>query len=264
MVDADSARLQQVFWNLLKNAAKFTPEGGRIGVSCRHEDGHVVVEVSDTGIGMEPETLSSVFDAFAQAERSITRRYGGLGLGLTISRAIVNLHDGKIEARSEGPDKGSTFTVRLPLVSIAHGKAEVSGGDVSAPQGPAPLRVLVVEDHGDTLEMMEVMLSMQGHSVTTAGDVRTALEILARGTFDIILSDVGLPDGSGLDLMRELRARGHRTPGIALSGYGQEKDIEGTRAAGFAAHVVKPAEPRLLLEAMERVVREAAPAVRNR
>jgi CheY-like chemotaxis protein len=255
IVDADSARLQQVFWNLLKNAVKFTQGGGSVGIKCRPDAAQVVVEVWDTGIGIEPDTLPGVFDAFAQAERTITRRYGGLGLGLTISRALVERHGGTIEARSQGPGKGATFTVRLPLICFGETRTQSSGSAASGVQGHAPLRVLLVEDHADTLAMMVAMLSLQGHSVTTAADVRTALEILSGGTFDILLSDVGLPDRSGIDLMREIRALGIAIPGIALSGYGQASDIDATRAAGFAEHVIKPAEPRLLLEAMERVLR---------
>ena len=258
IVEVDGARLQQVFWNLLKNAIKFTPSGGCIGLRCRPDDGHVVVEVADSGIGIESSALHTIFDAFAQAERSITRQFGGLGLGLTISRALIELHGGRIEARSEGRDKGATFVVRLPMLS--HG-AGLASEEVRPPDWPASrrrrLRILLVEDHGDTAELLSAVLEFAGHAVEHAADVENALVAAARGGFDLLVSDLGLPDRSGLDLMRELRGRGVTVPGIALSGYGQEHDIQASRAAGFTEHLVKPAEPRLLLEAISRVVGDA-------
>jgi len=256
VVEADAARLQQVFWNLLKNAIKFTPEGGRVDVSSRSEEGHVRVEVRDSGIGIAPEARARIFEAFTQAESSMTRRFGGLGLGLAISKALVELHGGRIDVRSEGENRGATFAVRLPIVAPGTHARPVAGGD--APAGPAAvrrrLRVLLVEDHEDTAEMIASVLAMEGHEVRTAGDAPTALGILDRdGPFDLLISDLGLPGESGLQLMRALRARGDGLAGIALSGYGQETDIESSLAAGFAAHLVKPAEPRVLLDAMERV-----------
>jgi two-component system CheB/CheR fusion protein len=238
IVEADIARLQQVFWNLLKNSIKFTPHGGCVGVRCRLVDGYVVAEVNDTGIGIEPEILPRIFSAFAQAERAITRQFGGLGLGLAISKSLVELHGGSIEAFSHGKGKGATFTVRLPCLAAS----------VSLQQQPAPppprqqrlLRLLVVEDHGDTADMIRLMLESEGHEVVLAGDVESALERAGQDDFDLLISDLGLPDGSGLDLMRELQARGHKLPGIALSGYGQDSDIAQSRAAGFVAHIIKP------------------------
>ena len=254
VVEADGARLQQVFWNLLKNAIKFTPPGGRIGLRCRPEDGEVVVEVADSGIGIEPGALECVFDAFAQAERSITRQFGGLGLGLTISRALIEQHGGTIEARSGGRGQGATFLVRLPLASGATGLApEDRSMRPWAGLSGRRLRILLVEDHGDTAELLTAVFELAGHSVEHAGDVATALDAASRGSFDLLVSDLGLPDGTGAELMRELRSRGLGLPGIALSGYGQERDIQGSREAGFAEHLVKPAEPRVLLEAIARV-----------
>lgn len=261
VVEADAARLQQVFWNLLKNAVKFTPAGGAVDLRCRPVGGHVVVEVSDTGIGIEPSALDGIFDAFAQAERSITRQFGGLGLGLTIGRALVELHGGTIEARSAGRDRGATFLVRLPLVSPRGGLVQDAdrGEDAVSVAGRA-LRILLVEDHGDTADLLKTVLQLAGHSVEHAGDVASALEAVDRsgpaecGGFDLLVSDLGLPDRSGVDLMRELRGRGCPLRGIALSGYGQERDIQRSREAGFAEHLVKPVEPRLVLEAIGRVM----------
>jgi two-component system CheB/CheR fusion protein len=255
VVNADAARLQQVFWNLLKNAIKFTPTGGTIDVGCRGEPDAVVVEVRDSGIGIEPEELGTIFDAFAQSERVIGRRFGGLGLGLTLSKDLVELHGGTIEARSEGADRGASFRVRLPLLR--------SGAEAQVPASPAPeppravptrpVRVLLVEDHHDTAEMMSAMLQLEGHEVVTAGDVATGLRLLGGPPFDLLISDLGLPDRSGLDLMAELRGRGDHTPAIALSGYGQESDVEQSLAAGFALHLTKPVEPDRLFEAIARV-----------
>jgi len=251
-VEADVSRLQQVFWNLLKNAIKFTPKGGCMGIRCRPNESHVVVEVNDSGIGIEPEALTRVFNAFEQAERSITRQFGGLGLGLAISKALVEMHGGTIEAHSEGRNKGATFRIELPLVAPAGERK--TRGVATARQRPArPLRILLVEDHGATAKMMRMVLTADGHSVEPAGDVATALELASRSDFDLLMSDLGLPDGSGHDLMRQLRERGHTFPGIALSGYGQEDDIRRSREAGFVAHLTKPASREALVEAIAAV-----------
>jgi PAS domain S-box-containing protein len=256
LVEADTARLQQVFWNLLRNSIKFTPHGGCIGIRCRLEHGRAVVQVSDSGVGIEAEALPRIFDAFAQASRGITRQFGGLGLGLAICKSLVEMHGGTIEAHSEGRDRGATFTVRLPLISPAPDSPALAGPfpAASAPATTAgPLRMLVVEDHGDTAEMLRLMLEAEGHSVETAGDVGTALESAGRTAFDLVISDLGLPDGSGLDLMRELRARGLDLPGIALSGYGQEQDVRQSEEAGFSTHITKPVDLDRLVEAVCRV-----------
>lgn len=251
-VDADVPRLQQVFWNLLRNAIKFTPHGGCVGVRCRPNEEHVIVEVNDSGIGIEPESLSRVFNAFDQVERSITQQFGGLGLGLTISKALVEMHGGEIHAHSEGRGKGATFRIRLPLTAPA-GHPEMPAR--AAPPTPAvrPLHILLVEDHGVTAKMMRMVLTAEGHTVETAGDIATGLELAGQQPFDLLLSDLGLPDGSGHDLIRGLRSRGHNLPGIALSGYGQEEDIRRSREVGFAAHLTKPASRDSLLEAIASV-----------
>lgn len=260
-VNADVARLQQVLWNLLKNAIKFTPHGGCVGIRCRPHDGHVVVEVNDSGIGIERESLSRIFLAFEQAERSITRQFGGLGLGLAISKAMVELHGGSIEAHSEGRDKGATFRIQLPL-SPPVSRAEGPVATAPSKRASRPLRILLVEDHGVTSKMMRWVLTEDGHDVMTAGDVATALELAEQHAFDLLVSDLGLPDGSGHDLMRQLRRRRHELPAIALSGYGQEEDIRHSRDAGFATHLTKPASRERLLEAVAAVT-AAAPGMRS-
>jgi len=257
-VHADPARLQQIFWNLLRNAVKFTAPGGRITVRCRTDNGRAIVQVSDTGIGIAPEHLPRIFDAFEQGGREVTRQFGGLGLGLAISRAIVEMHGGTIRASSEGKGQGATFTVELPLAS------EFQRQSAGAPDRPVsdgtqslttakPLQILLVEDHADTAKMMTRLLSADGHVVVQAGTVSDALNAAASAEFDLLLSDLSLPDGTGLDLIRQLSARGKSLKAIALSGYGAASDIENSREAGFAEHLVKPINIESLQSAILRV-----------
>ncbi|HTQ78493.1 MAG TPA: ATP-binding protein, partial [Thermoanaerobaculia bacterium] len=252
------SRLTQVFWNLLSNALKFTPEPGEIALRSREEGSaaarFLVVEVVDSGIGIEREVLSQIFDAFTQGSSGVSRRYGGLGLGLAISRAIVEQHGGQLLAASRGRGQGAVFTVRLPAL----GQPQAAPGPAAAavPLGsPAvkdrPRRILLVEDHADTSEAMAALLCLLGHEVTVADSVAAALAAAAAGGIDLVLSDLGLPDGHGHDLMRELASR-HGLPGIALSGYGTEDDIAKSRASGFAAHLTKP----IALEALKAAIRQ--------
>jgi two-component system CheB/CheR fusion protein len=265
-LDADVSRLQQVFWNLLKNAVKFTPHGGCLGIRVRKDEAgglkddvlrmkdggypssFVLVEVSDSGIGIDPEAQPRIFNAFEQAERSIARQFGGLGLGLAICKTLVEMHGGTIEAWSGGRNQGATFRIRLPLCEPAC-RPEDSAPVPCAQRAVRPLRILLVEDHGVTAKMMRWVLTEEGHDLKTAGDVATALELAEQYEFDLLVSDLGLPDGSGHDLMRQLRQRGHRFPGIALSGYGQEEDIRRSHEAGFISHLTKPASRERLVEA---------------
>jgi CheY-like chemotaxis protein len=261
---ADAPRLTQVFWNLISNARKFTPPEGEVRVRARREDGEVVVEVADTGIGIETDALPRIFDAFHQGKRHITRRFGGLGLGLAISEKIVSLHGGRIGAASPGRGKGSTFTVRLPAGKPAVPPSypwETGRKSAPAPAADRPLHILLVEDHADTAEAMAELLRATGRRVTVAGSVaegRAAAEaaggIDANGSrIDLVLSDIGLPDGSGHDLMAELSGRfGLR--GIALTGYGMEEDVERSREVGFARHLTKPVS----LEQLESAIRQVA------
>lgn len=252
-VEADVARLQQVFWNLLKNAVKFTPHDGCVGIRCRRDGEHVVVEVNDSGIGIEADALPRIFNAFEQAELSISRQFGGLGLGLAICKALVELHGGTISAHSEGRDKGATFRVRLPL-SVPAARPKIFAPAPTTERAARPLRILLVEDHGVTSKMMKMVLSVDSHQVEMAGDVATALKLADQQPFDLLLSDLGLPDGSGHDLLRALRARGYSFPAIALSGYGQPEDIERSYRAGFASHLTKPASREAVVEAIASAV----------
>jgi PAS domain S-box-containing protein len=252
-VEADIARLQQVFWNLLKNAIKFTPHGGRVGIRCRPNEKYVVAEVNDSGIGIEPEALPLIFNAFEQSERSITQRFGGLGLGLAICKTLVELHGGTIEAHSEGRDRGATFRVRLPLTAPA-GQTEKPAPSRVPIRAVRSLHILLVEDHPVTLQMMQKALIAEGHTIESASDVATALELADQHHFDLLVSDLGLPDGDGHDLMRELRRRGFGFPGIALSGYGQAEDIRRSFEMGFSNHLTKPVSREAVIEAIASVI----------
>ena len=250
IVNADAGRLQQVFSNLLRNAIKFTPPGGSVRVFSRCDVDGCAVEVSDTGVGIDPEFLPRAFSAFEQGDKSLTRK-AGLGLGLAICKSVVDLHGGTITARSEGKGKGATFVVRLPAAVLATSE---SAGEVSAAPGgrcaPKPLRILLVEDHADTARLMRQLLVADGHAVESAASVAEGLRLAAGHKFDLLLSDLGLPDGTGADLMRTLRRGGSDLSGIVLSGYGQDQDVAQSRDAGFAAHLVKPVSPEKLNDAI--------------
>ena len=258
---ADAPRLTQVFWNLISNARKFTPPEGKVRVRAWREEGEVVVEVSDTGIGINPEVLPRIFDAFQQGQRHITRRFGGLGLGLAITEKIVALHGGRIGAASRGRGEGATFTVRLPAGKPAVPPSfpwETPPEPLPARVEDRPLHILLVEDHPDTAEAMADLLRATGLRVTVAGSVaegRAAAESAGSngGRIDLVLSDIGLPDGSGHDLMAELSRRfGLR--GIALTGYGMEEDVERSKQVGFARHLTKPVS----LDQLESAIRQVA------
>ncbi|MGC4117596.1 MAG: hybrid sensor histidine kinase/response regulator [Myxococcales bacterium] len=247
LVNADRARLCQVMGNLLHNSAKFTPRGGGAKVSVGLEAGHAVVQVSDTGVGMDPATLARVFEPFVQADRSMERASGGLGLGLALVKSLVELHEGQVTAHSEGPGQGARFVVRLPLAPGA--EAVAAGTPVAAGRGH---RVLVIEDNVDLAEALRDILQEAGHEVALAFDgpagVAKARELLPEAVF----CDVGLPGMNGYEVARALRACPalSETLLVALSGYAQAEDLQRAREAGFARHLAKP--PRI--EAVEALV----------
>ena len=251
-VDGDAARLQQVLWNLLKNAAKFTPEGGTVRVrTFDDQSGRVGLEVSDTGRGIAPDALPKVFEPFEQGDAGVTRQFGGMGLGLAIAKGVVDLHGGSIRAESPGPGRGATFTVSLP--TRAAGQTATSRPAANAlADGQGALRLLLVEDHADTAKMLARLLRLDGMDVRWAGSVADALELARSAEFDLIVSDLGLPDGSGIDLLRQLRLAAKPTPAIAMSGYGMDEDLRQTREAGFAEHLVKPINVPQLRQAIRR------------
>ncbi|MGB8166452.1 MAG: ATP-binding protein, partial [Chthoniobacteraceae bacterium] len=236
--NADPVRVQQVFWNVLKNAVKFTSEGGTIAVRswCR-EPGCWHLAISDTGLGITPEELPRIFDAFAQGEEASSHRFGGLGLGLAISERVVREHGGRIWAESVGRDAGSTFHIELPLDAAPDNVAE------PAPTLPAarPCRLLIVEDHEPTRRMIERLLEKRGYQTTIAATAEHARQLAAASTFDLMISDLGLPDGSGHDLAVEF-GRDYGLKAIALSGYGTEADVMRSKAAGFLDHLTKPVD----------------------
>ena len=255
-VTGDPARLQQVFWNLLKNAIKFSDEGGPISLSTRDaaEPGRVRVEVADAGPGIPPDVLPRLFHAFEQGDPNLTRRFGGLGLGLAISKAVVDLHGGAISAESDGAGRGARFIVEL--ATSASRAVDAAAPLVAAPaQRPRPrrtLRILVVEDHADTLRVLSRLLAASGHDVKTAGTVAAALKLAEAEPFHLVVSDIGLPDKSGYELMEEVRRR-FGTKGIALSGYGMEADMQRSREAGFVDHLTKPVNVDQLEVVIQRV-----------
>ncbi|MEI8235198.1 MAG: PAS domain S-box protein [Verrucomicrobiota bacterium] len=254
-VRADPARLRQVFWNVLKNAIKFTPEKGRIEIRTANVGGRLEIGIADTGIGIEPEALARIFNAFEQGEQTAIRRFGGLGLGLSIARALVEMHEGTLTARSDGKDHGATFTVSLALAAP---QAEpVAAAPLSGPGRGASRSILLVEDHADTLRILARLLQKWGYRVATASCVRDALARASEKKFDLLISDLGLPDGNGREVVRKMRAAA-AIPAIALSGYGTDEDIRMSLEAGFAEHLTKPVSFQALRAAVERLL--AAPA----
>jgi signal transduction histidine kinase/CheY-like chemotaxis protein len=251
-VDGDQDRLVQVITNLLTNAAKYTPESGHLRLSAEDSDGQVVLRVEDDGIGITPDLLPRLFDSFVQAQQASDRRQGGLGLGLALVRTIVALHGGSVEARSEGPGRGSVFTVRLPR---SQGTSAIPASESAPPPPPPPSarRVLVVDDNEDAAMMLGELLSGLGLDVQIAKDGPEALAALDCFTPDVALLDIGLPGMDGHELAMKIRERlGAKTPQmIAVTGYGQESDRIRSRESGFDVHLVKPVDWEALLQAIE-------------
>ena len=247
-IKADPIRVQQVFWNILKNAAKFTPRGGKVQITTMisESDEKACIRVTDTGIGLTPQEINSIFNAFSQGEHAAngnSRRFGGLGLGLTISRMLVELHEGTLRASSEGRGQGATFTIELPLlpdrvaVSIPpNGQPDDSALAALSPSG---MRILLVEDHAPTREVLTQLLIRRRHDVLPAISLQEARCIAGREKVDLVISDIGLPDGDGYTLMAELK-QNFGLRGIALTGYGMEQDVIRGRTAGFVGHLIKP------------------------
>jgi signal transduction histidine kinase len=245
-LDADPSRLAQVLTNLLTNAARYTPEGGRIRLAAAQEAGQVVLSVQDNGIGVRADMLPHIFDLFAQGETGQHQPEGGLGIGLALVKSLVEMHGGTVEARSDGPGSGSTFAVRLPVPSEA-GRAGSAGRTSTAPKArpPASRRILAVDDNRDVADTLAMMLRMEGHEVRVVNHAAAVLEAARDFRPDVVLLDIGLPGGmNGYELARRLRER----PGqgqvllVALTGYGQDEDKRLAREAGFDAHLTKPAD----------------------
>jgi PAS domain S-box-containing protein len=253
-VGGDAARLHQVFWNLFKNAIKFTPEGGCITIhTANPAPGQIVLGVNDTGMGIDAKTLPFVFHAFEQGEARKLQHSGGLGLGLSIAKAIVELHGGIIRAESAGRGLGATFTIELATV-LPFPTTQITEPMHASQPNSHRLRLLVIEDHEPTLEVLSRLLRRQGHDVRTACSVKSALLIAATHSFDLVISDIGLPDGNGIDLMQQL-TKDYGLRGIALSGYGMAADHAKTKQAAFLAHLVKPID----FDQLHRVLQGIAP-----
>lgn len=260
-VQGDPARLQQVFWNLIKNAVKFTEEHGRITLTTSNpQPGQIEIEVSDTGIGIEADKLPRIFNAFEQGQSSITRKFGGLGLGLAISRAMVLAHGGTIAASSPGLNQGAKFTVRIGTIAepaMVDGESPKNGAQpVLTPVSGRQRRLLVVDDHEDTCTGLKMILERRGYDITIAYTADEAVEKARKEKFDLLISDIGLPDRSGYDLMQEMRDSG--VPGIALSGFGMESDVNRARAAGFSEHLTKPINFERLEEVIQQLLNNDA------
>ena len=239
-IEVDSIRIQQVFWNLINNAVKFTPPGGRIDIRTSNDDrGRFQFEITDNGIGIEVERQSHLFKPFEQANPSIRRQFGGLGLGLAISKHLINLHGGAIEVQSQGRSYGSTFKVTLDAMT---NDTENNVVDSQPARKPAKsLRILLVEDHRDTRHTLARLLTHFGHKISVADTMQSALEIMASQKFDVVLCDIGLPDGSGYQIISEAK-RKQTVMGVALTGFGASEDIQRGKQAGFDFHLTKPVD----------------------
>jgi PAS domain S-box-containing protein len=266
-VAGDPARLQQVVWNLLSNAIKFTPKGGRVQVRLERIDSHIEIAVSDTGVGIRAEFLPHVFDRFRQADQKTTRHHGGLGLGLSIVRHLVELHGGTVEADSPGEGQGATFVVKLPVVSVyqketlagrAHPAAGAEPPAYVCPERLDGLKVLVVDDEVDARELLKVGIGQCGAEVATAGSAREALATLDETRPDLLISDIGMPGEDGYELIRKVRAlpagRGGKVPAIALTAYARTEDRLRALRAGYQMHVCKPVELAELVAVMASLI----------
>jgi signal transduction histidine kinase/CheY-like chemotaxis protein len=246
-VDSDPTRLMQILTNLFNNATKYTHAGGRIAVSCRRDAEQAVVVIRDNGIGIPREMLSRIFDLFAQAEASTARTQGGLGIGLTLVKNLVEMHGGTVAARSGGRGAGSEFEVRLPAVAAPTSEGEPAGGALPSPSR----RVLIIEDNVDTRETLRRLLEMDGHEVQEAADGAEGLEIALATRPDVVIVDIGLPRLDGYQVARRLRTALGRGPLlVAVTGYGQPEDRRTSRDAGFDVHLVKPVAPEELAAAL--------------
>jgi signal transduction histidine kinase/CheY-like chemotaxis protein len=258
-VEGDPARLQQVFWNLIKNSVKFTSEKGQITIETLNPTpDKIEVRIIDTGIGIESEKIDKIFNAFEQGQTEITRRFGGLGLGLAISKALIDAHGGKIHVESPGKDQGAIFSLELNTVITPSGtdgeKQDQPAGVERELAAARHRRVLLVDDHHDTCIGMKRMLERRGYEITVAHSADQAVEKVRTQDFDLLISDIGLPDRSGYELMREVRLN-KNLPGIALSGFGTEQDVSQARAAGFAEHLTKP----INFERLEKTIQNLLP-----
>jgi CheY-like chemotaxis protein len=250
-VDADSLRIEQIVGNLVSNALKYTPAGGGITIRVGPNNGQAVLSVEDTGVGMPPHLLSRVFDLFVQGERRLDRTQGGLGIGLTLVKRLVELHGGSVEASSQGPDRGSRFTVRLSAIAPRAGQEPMRKGGGWA---VAARRVLVIEDNADARAMLRHLLEAAGHEVHEAAEGRQGLAMALALRPEVALVDLGLPGLDGYEIARQVRAADDRRSIllVAVTGYGSPEDRERSLLAGFDVHLVKPVDPDMLAGVLAR------------
>jgi CheY-like chemotaxis protein len=259
-VQGDAARLAQIMGNLLNNAAKFTEEGGHVWLTVAREGEEVVLRVRDTGIGIPPEMLSYIFDLFTQIDRSLDRSQGGLGIGLTLVRRLVELHHGSVFATSGGPNQGSEFIVRLPLLSQAEPPEPSANGASKPPARFRCYRILLVDDNVDGADSLAKLLKLSGHDVHVAYDGPTAIQAATALLPDLVLLDIGLPGMDGYEVARHLRQQPDLkdVPLVAVSGYAREEDRLRSQQAGFNHHLVKPLDPQALPAMFDALVQPAS------
>lgn len=263
VVNGDAGRLQQVVWNLLTNAVKFTPRDGKVQVVLARVNSHVEVRVSDTGEGIAPEFLPKLFERFRQADATTARVHGGLGLGLALVKQLVELHGGQVTAASEGLGRGAAFSVRLPLAAVYARDGETRVHPVAVPSAPsnAPLprldglSILLVDDDADSLRMVATLFEAQGAGIATAASAAEALAHAVARRFDVIVSDIGMPGRDGYELMKECRARGVTAPAVALTAYARSEDRTKALSSGYQSHVAKPVDAAELLATVSALVR---------
>ena len=261
VVQGDEARIQQVLWNIVRNAVKFTPSGGRVEVRSRLVGDELEVSCTDTGIGIHADALPRIFLAFEQADADVSRRFGGLGLGLAIAHGLVARHHGSLSAHSDGRDRGAVFTLRLPTTQASSVQAEAPEADDGSARPPPSVHVLLVEDNRDAADALGLSLHDLGYRVTHAYSCDEAMTLAnSQDGFDVVVTDLGLPDGSGIEIGRQLHGR---LPVIALSGYGTQGDMKQSSEAGFVAHLVKPVATAAVHAAVQAALGSSAPEVRQ-
>ncbi len=252
-VDGDPLRMEQIVWNLLNNAVKFTPSGGTVTVKLAKKNGLAQLAVADTGQGIEPKFLPHVFEIFRQADATISRRHGGMGIGLALVQQLVQLQGGSVSVSSGGAGRGAEFTISLPVTTEAT-EPRKTGGLVQ-PNALTGMRILVVDDSADTVDMLRTLLEMDGAMVSTAGGGPEALEILEKESFDVILSDISMPGMDGFELLNRLRKlpSGRDVPVLALTGFGRAEDVERAKSEGFFSHITKPVDVSAIVAMLQKL-----------
>ncbi len=252
-LDADPHRLAQVLSNLLNNASKYTPDGGRIWLSAERQASEVLIQVKDTGIGIPADKRDRIFEMFSQIDRPMEKGYTGLGIGLTLVKSLVEMHGGTIEVKSDGPARGSEFQIRLPILTDKPIEEKFSAEVDSSEAVERKRRVLIVDDNAAAAKMLSLIVKMLGNEVRTAGDGREAVELASQFLPEVVLMDLGMPRMNGYEAARQIRQQswGENMMLIALSGWGQDDDKRKTKEAGFDHHLIKPAEPSELRKLLQ-------------